>query len=111
MITHKTLSNLGYMIPGSYNVQLSAHYTGYTTIATSSVVTITVSAEQPLTITSFGSIPSPAIGRAPFAVQFWVNVSGELGSYTLRINTGDYPNAYLNASSLKYKMLSRAPQG
>ena len=89
-----------YKVPGSYGVQLSANYTGNATIASSSVVTITVSAAQPLFITSFGSIPSPAIGRAPFAVQFWVNVSGELGYYELSINTGDYPHAYLLTPSL-----------
>lgn len=89
-----------YKVPGAYNAQLSANYTGNTTMAMSSVVTITVNAAQPLTIVSFGSIPSPAIGRAPFAVQFWVNVTGELGSYHLSISTGDYRNAYLLTTSL-----------
>lgn len=89
-----------YKVPGTYNVQLSANYTGNTTMAMSSVVTITVNAAQPLTIVSFGSMPSPAIGRAPFAVQFWVNVTGELGSYLLSIDTGNTPYAYLLTTSL-----------
>lgn len=89
-----------YKVPGTYNVQLSANYTDNTTMAMSSVVTITVNAAQPLTIVSFGSIPSPAIGRAPFAVQFWVNVTGELGGYLLSIDTGNIPYAYLLTTSL-----------